>query len=247
MNTGIYQIINVANGKRYIGSAADFKQRWDLHKRQLNNNSHHSIALQRAWDKYGEGSFKFEILLTCDKEELLEYEQLHFDEFNPEYNILKVAGSLFGYTHRADSLLKMSLAKKGKPSTMKDKKHTEESRLKMSESAKANPQTYWQDKTLSDEHVNKLRVAKLGSKQSAETVAKRIAKTTGGKRTEEQCARISAALKNLNRKLPEERKAQISEFMKTRPQSVESRNKRSETMKNVLALRNIIRNWGCAL
>jgi group I intron endonuclease len=39
---------------------------------------------------------------------LIEREQYYIDTLNPEYNILKVAGSLFGYKHTIESLQKMS-------------------------------------------------------------------------------------------------------------------------------------------
>jgi hypothetical protein len=54
MKTGIYQILNKANQKRYIGSAsgkAGFNGRWGLHKTMLNQSQHHSTHLQRAWNK----------------------------------------------------------------------------------------------------------------------------------------------------------------------------------------------------
>ena len=174
MKSGIYQILNLVNGKKYIGSAVDITARWGLHRRQLNNNIHHSEKLQRAWNKYGKENFKFEILINCEKEELLDYEQLHFDELNPEYNICKVAGSMFGFKFDEISKLKMSESAKVRPCTFKDRKHTEVSRAKMSESAKANPQLYWQDKNLSDEHKSKIAIAHIGLKQSQETIDKRI-------------------------------------------------------------------------
>jgi hypothetical protein len=56
MNTGVYQIINLTNGKRYIGSAANkrgFDQRWSIHRTLLFQGKHHSSKLQNAWNKYG--------------------------------------------------------------------------------------------------------------------------------------------------------------------------------------------------
>ena len=42
---GIYAIENKVNGKVYVGSAVDL--------------GHHSLKLQRAWDKHGAASFAF--------------------------------------------------------------------------------------------------------------------------------------------------------------------------------------------
>lgn len=99
MNTGIYQITNLQNGKTYIGSAVSFRKRWKEHLRQLTNGNHHSKVMQRAWDKYGEAAFEFKRLLVCAKEDLLWFEQRAIDVLKPAYNICKVAGSVLGYRH----------------------------------------------------------------------------------------------------------------------------------------------------
>lgn len=59
----IYQIINTENGKKYIGSTKnDPRIRKKRHFRELENENHHNIILQRAWNKYGEECFKFQII-----------------------------------------------------------------------------------------------------------------------------------------------------------------------------------------
>ena len=60
--SGIYTITNIANGHRYVGSAVDMGRRWSQHKGSLLSNRHHSIYLQRAWNKHGENTFEFEVL-----------------------------------------------------------------------------------------------------------------------------------------------------------------------------------------
>lgn len=55
----IYQIRNIENEKRYIGSSINPNKRFEWHRRELNRNCHHSIKLQRAWLKYGEEKFVF--------------------------------------------------------------------------------------------------------------------------------------------------------------------------------------------
>lgn len=49
LDTGIYQIRNTANGKRYVGSAVKFAQRWRQHAHLLRKRKHHSRILQNAW------------------------------------------------------------------------------------------------------------------------------------------------------------------------------------------------------
>lgn len=59
---GIYQILCLPSGKRYIGSAKKPRNRWHTHLWMLRHGKHHSIHLQRAFNKYAEGSFYFSII-----------------------------------------------------------------------------------------------------------------------------------------------------------------------------------------
>lgn len=103
--SGIYQIVNTVNGKKYIGSAVNFRKRWRLHISCLRNGTHHSKHLQAAWNKYGEEAFTFEKIMECAKEELLDYEQLCLDEENPEYNMaLCATNPMLGRKHSEEAL-----------------------------------------------------------------------------------------------------------------------------------------------
>jgi hypothetical protein len=95
--SGVYQILNTLNNKRYIGSSVNIYNRFVDHKTKLNKNKHCNKHLQRAWNKYGEKHFKFEILETCEpiKDTLLFLEQKYLD-LKPEYNIQKFAYSNLG-------------------------------------------------------------------------------------------------------------------------------------------------------
>lgn len=93
----IYSIINLVNGKIYIGSAVNFRKRKNLHFRSLRLNKHHSITLQNAYNKYGKENFIIEITEYVNKrEKLIEREQHWMNFFKPEYNIAKKAGSVLG-------------------------------------------------------------------------------------------------------------------------------------------------------
>lgn len=63
----IYKIENIANGKVYIGQTVNVSKRFKEHKNDLRNNNHHNVYLQRAWNKYGENSFVFEIIDEADE------------------------------------------------------------------------------------------------------------------------------------------------------------------------------------
>lgn len=83
---GIYRIKNLVNNKCYYGSSKNIEKRWLRHKNELNKKTHINCVLQRAWDKYGEDNFLFEIVEECDSNILLEVEQKYLDT-NPDYNI----------------------------------------------------------------------------------------------------------------------------------------------------------------
>lgn len=67
---GIYEIKNKTNGKIYIGLSESIYDRWRSHRNMLNRNCHFNIFLQRAWNKYGEENFEFNIVEKCLKKEL---------------------------------------------------------------------------------------------------------------------------------------------------------------------------------
>lgn len=112
--SGIYQIKNLINQKRYVGSAVSLTSRKSVHFKSLRENRHYNIHLQRAWNKYGEEHFKFEILEVCSKRSLIEKEQYYLDKLNPEYNIHRIAGSPLGQKYTKKRTNNVSKAFKNK-------------------------------------------------------------------------------------------------------------------------------------
>lgn len=104
-DTGAYAIVNLVNGKLYVGGAyKSFKQRFMLHKSLLRANRHYNIYLQRAWNKHGEASFEFRVLERCQDINCQEVEQKWLDSTNScapaiGYNMHPTAGSPLGYKH----------------------------------------------------------------------------------------------------------------------------------------------------
>jgi group I intron endonuclease len=123
--SGIYAIRSEVNGRTYIGSAIDIASRWRQHRSDLRKGKHHSIHLQRAWDKYGEEAFEFVVLEECPVDFLLEREQYYMDQCDDSYNCYPVAGSPLGVTRSLETRQKMSATRMGR-------KHSDESRYKMS-------------------------------------------------------------------------------------------------------------------
>lgn len=114
-NIGIYSIMNTTNKYIYIGSSVNLKKREQVHFRQLKLNKHHSILLQRSYNKHGVDNFKFNVLEYCDKNLLLLREQYYIDTFNPRYNVCKIAGSPLGVVRTELTKKKLSEAHMGQP------------------------------------------------------------------------------------------------------------------------------------
>jgi group I intron endonuclease len=58
----IYKITNSLNGKFYVGSTTNTRERFRTHRKRLRANKHHAHHLQAAWNKYGENSFFFHVV-----------------------------------------------------------------------------------------------------------------------------------------------------------------------------------------
>ncbi len=88
----VYAIVNVMNGKRYIGSTVNFHCRSALHRNQLRHGRHENRHLQAAWKKYGEDAFVFGIVEDVSIEQMHDREQIYLDAAQPMvYNISKVS------------------------------------------------------------------------------------------------------------------------------------------------------------
>lgn len=200
MKSGIYKIKCIINNKFYVGSAVNFEQRWHNHRKMLNKGLHHNILLQRAWDKYGEDSFHFEIIETCQKSLLIDREQHYLDALNPNYNICPTAGSMLGFIHSEETKKKIGDASRGKNNFFygqniaarirTGKHHSSESKQKISESKKG--RASWNKGKLCPQ----LSVSQIGRKHSEETKRKIGLKSLGrhqagrkkGERSEENIA-----------------------------------------------------------
>lgn len=137
----------------------------------------------RALLKYGYSKFRLEILEYCDSDKCLEREQYFLDSINPEYNILKKAGSPLGYKHTEETIAKIALALKGEKHPMFGKLHSEETLAFMSRTHLG--------KKISEETRKKISEAlkgeknhMFGKKQSEEILKKMSASLRGRKKPE---------------------------------------------------------------
>lgn len=83
----IYTIENTINNKKYIGQTLNIDHRLKDHFSRLEKKTHHSIKLQRAYDKYGVDAFKtsFQSFEIDNLEQLYQLE-MKFIEQNNSYH-----------------------------------------------------------------------------------------------------------------------------------------------------------------
>lgn len=200
-NTGIYQIVNLNNGKRYIGSAVNLKKRKNDHFNSLIRKKHYNNYLQRGYNKHGKEKFKFGILLYCSKKDLIFYEQRTIDSYDLEkelYNLSPTAGNNLGA-----KLPKLSEEHKRKISELnKGKKLSFETRKKMSDSWKnRSPMTNKTRKKISESKKGEKNYGygkpgtMLGKKHSKKSLKKMSDIKKGKKQTRQTKEKISKANK----------------------------------------------------
>lgn len=177
--TGIYSIVDVTDGKRYVGSATDIRARWSLHRSLLNRGKHHSPKLQNAWIKHGPESFRFEVLLLCNRTNLFLYEQAAIDAFDVVeggFNVMPRAGRGSGRPVSDATRERMSRAHAGKK---KSKAHAEavaaaQRGRVFSEAHKEKLAAARRGKPM-QHAIEAMRKANVGRKMSPESISKRQA------------------------------------------------------------------------
>ena len=155
MNTGIYKITNVQNGKIYLGQSKNIRHRFLQHLSALKLNKHDNTHLQNAFNKYGVSSFMFEVLLNCEESDLRSHEKdlIYLAEsYKPHIGYNKTMGG-DGCQMTQEVRDKISKAHKGR-------KHTEAFRRMRSVSAKGNKNSV--GRKVSEETREKQSAAKRG-------------------------------------------------------------------------------------
>jgi group I intron endonuclease len=203
----VYAIRNKNDGKVYVGSAKNITQRRYTHLQQLANGKHHSVKLQRAWDKYGKEIFELVVLEQVSNVELLvPTEQRWIDALNaygPDgYNMIPFAGTNLGLVHSAEAKEKIAAKATGRIASM-------ETRAKMSASShRVRPM-------MSSEQKEKIAETLRGRKASPETREKQAAIRRGKPLSPETCAKMSISMRGKNTgKRTDEQRAKMSESLK---------------------------------
>jgi group I intron endonuclease len=195
---GIYLWSHRESNKMYVGSAVDLSKRLSKYYssselKQVNN------YISRALIVHTHSEFSLSILEYIDisnlsidevRELILSREQHNIDSLEPEYNILKKAGSSLGYkhtaeslakfsgdnhpmygkTHSAETLAKLSVAMYGENNPFYGKTHTAKSIAKMSEAKSGIPKTETHKAKISEAMSGKNHPM-YGKSHTAETIA----------------------------------------------------------------------------
>jgi group I intron endonuclease len=130
MTTGIYCIENIENNHKYIGKSHTIEKRWREHVWCLNAQTHDNSYFQRAWNKYGERSFRFYVVEVCEVNDLCNKEKYYIKNWKTKrpngYNLTDGGDATEGYRHTQKLKDFVSQLNSGR-------KHTLEQRLKMIE------------------------------------------------------------------------------------------------------------------
>ena len=178
MNSGIYKIINTITKKCYVGSAKDFQKRWKRHFRDLKNQKHSSIKLQRSYNKYGKNAFICEIIekIPYKRNIILEREQYWINKLNSKINGYNIGDASFGDILTGNPKRQEIITKRSKTLNDRIKNMTnEERKRKWGKPGKLNGM-YGRHRTEEEKnHLSKIHLGNkyaLGCKLSEETKEK---------------------------------------------------------------------------
>lgn len=197
---GLYEIVNIYNGKRYVGSSCNILKRFNAHKYNLRKGTHANSKLQNAWDKHGEKYFIFNLLVELEKCQLESEEQklldIVFKEKDMCYNIATDSKAPTrgrkASKEEKDFLVQIRSTKEWKENqsaALKKYFLNPESRIKSSDAWKL------MSKNNSD-YKNNHREALLLANKKPEVIEKRRLASTGKVQSEESKKRSSESLKN---------------------------------------------------
>lgn len=158
----IYGIVNVVNGKWYIGSTLYPSRRLKAHKRELKKGKHDNPKLQNAYTYYGKDSFIFvELDQAYDEVELATLEMIYTDEYDALNNGYVLMAGRDHIKEMSDEVKrKLSEVKRGQIPWNKGKTgiYSDEVLRRIGKASKARNV----GKTLSEEHKQKISESKKG-------------------------------------------------------------------------------------
>ena len=111
---GIYGIVNLNDGRVYVGQAQHIWLRCEQHFRAFRRGDHRNPRLQRAYNRDGESAFRFFIIEFCDMHVIDERETFWIAQHDKKYNVCLEGSSRRGVKASDEARSNMSAAKKGK-------------------------------------------------------------------------------------------------------------------------------------
>lgn len=170
----VYIAVNLMNGKRYVGiTCSSLGERKRRHFCDARCGVKTKFA--NAIRKYGKAAFNFVILEHCLSYEMAQQREVALiAQMKPEYNSTAGGGGSAGFKHKPESIERMRLAKKGKPSPLKGRKFPH-----LSEPARqrrlAKPVRYWLGKKRDPETNLKISLAKKGKSFAVKSDRQKVA------------------------------------------------------------------------
>jgi group I intron endonuclease len=181
---GIYEIVHIDSGRKYVGSSSTVNRRIRQHKIGLRGGYHENQYLQRAWSKYGEEVFEFKILAVLQEEDKLPTEQRLLDRLRadkaPLFNIALNAVAPMKGRRASEATREKMRARVGEKNPFFGRQHTESTKavLRASSMQLKGERNPFFGKTHSDETKKRISEAGKGSVCSAQTIEKRKATLT---------------------------------------------------------------------
>lgn len=163
-NRALYVIKNKTTGRYYVGKSKKVRQRAWHHLNDLLKNQHHSVFLQRSWNKYGEKDFVFSIIeVPKNASHAVKREQFYLNKQNRNkmFNVCWVSGSCEGTKYSAER-------KKRHSEAMKKRVISAEHRRLMTLGRQRTGITKKHQKLLN--YISSLRAFKLTDKQCRDAV-----------------------------------------------------------------------------
>lgn len=224
--TGVYEILNIVDGKYYIGSSVDIENRFKAHIKELDNNTHNNQHLQNAWNKYGKECFEFNVLEIVPSDNLREREDYYIQMMSATnhdngYNMLSTSNIGLGVSASDEVKAKISVACSGEKNGHYGKKHSIKTRERISAVKRQKSRQKWIDeKHICEncgiimtvrynrsgrfcsekcmlEHKSKMQSAKTKGVAKPEGFGEKVSKSLIGKKfSEEHCKKISENAKN---------------------------------------------------
>ena len=225
---GVYKITNLVDGKFYIGSSKNIEGRWCTHRKELNTGCHNNQHLQNAWNKYGEKSFKFEVIEEVNDLDKIRERENYYIKFTKcydhsiGYNMLDDATIGIGVSHSLEVKQKISEACRGEKNGHYGHRHSEETKRRIKEKKQL------QGKLLREKNLQKW----IDERHCCEVCGKlMIVKYGSGRFCSKECANRSTSTKNKAICHTDEWNIKIGNSNKGKVLSSEHKRKLSESAK----------------